>query len=285
MKLLKTIAIIVTVMGISQSLSAQNFYLKARGGYGWGVSKDGYYVDLGQGKVTADGYQEQIYTSIGAGIPVGISAGYYLNDNIGAEVDFTYLFGNTVTVADYGVPNSAGQQPKIDVYTRQYRVSPTIIMSTGHSKKFSVYTKVGFVLPVGGYSMVNANITQFMPNPSDPTQLVPVADLKVEQKMYGKFSLGFKGVLGMEYKLNDKLSVFTEIEGVYLNIKRKKSKVTKYEVNGNDALSTYPGPIEVTYKDKIQVDQNGNPVNANEALSTTSPYSKQGINLGFTYYF
>jgi hypothetical protein len=281
MKLLKTIAIIVTVMGISQSLSAQNFYLKARGGYGWGVSKDGYYVDLGQGKVTADGYQEQIYTSIGAGIPVGISAGYYLNDNIGAEVDFTYLYGNTVTVADYNVPNVIMQN--IDVYTRQYRVAPTIIMSTGHSKKFSVYTKVGFVLPVGGYSLVNADVTQYVTNPADGS-LVPVA-VNLQQKMYGKFSLGFKGVLGLEYKLNDKLSVFTEIEGVYLNIKRKKSKVTKYEVNGSDALSTYPGPIEVTYKDKIQVDQSGNPVNSNEALSTTSPYSKQGINLGFTYYF
>lgn len=281
MKLLKTIAIAMMVMGIGQSLSAQNFYLKARGGYGWGVSKDGYYVDLGQGKVTADGYQEQIYTSIGAGIPVGISAGYYLNDNIGAEVDFTYLLGNTVTVADYNVPNVIMQN--IDVYTRQYRVAPTIIMSTGHSKTFSVYTKVGFVLPVGGYSMVNADLTQYVTNPADGS-LVPVP-VNLQQKMYGKFSLGFKGVLGLEYKLNEKLSVFTEIEGVYLNIKRKKSKVTKYEVNGNDALSTYPGPIEVTYKDKIQVDQSGNPVNANEALSTTSPYSKQGINLGFTYYF
>ena len=281
MKLLKTIAIIVTVMGISQSLSAQNFYLKARGGYGWGVSKDGYYVDLGQGKVTADGYQEQIYTSIGAGIPVGISAGYYLNDNIGAEVDFTYLYGNTVTVADYNVPNVIMQN--IDVYTRQYRVAPTIIMSTGHSKKFSAYTKVGFVLPVGGYSLVNADVTQYVTNPADGS-LVPV-QVNLEQKMYGKFSLGFKGVLGLEYKLNEKLSVFTEIEGVYLNIKRKKSEVTKYEVNGSDALSTYPGAITVNYKDKIQVDQSGNPVNSNEALSTTSPYSKQGINLGFTYYF
>ncbi|GET29697.1 outer membrane beta-barrel protein [Prolixibacter sp. SD074] len=285
MKLLKTIATIVAVMGISQSLSAKNFYLKARGGYGWGVAKDGYYVDLNQGRVTADGYQEQIYTSIGAGIPVGISAGYYLNDNIGAELDFTYLIGKTVNVADYNVPNSAGQEPNIDVYTHQYRVSPTIIMSTGHSKTFSVYTKVGFVLPVGGYSMVNANITQLMPNPSDPTQMVPVADLKVEQKIYGKFSLGFKGVLGVEYKLDEKMSVFTEIEGVYLNIKRKKMEVTRYEVNGQDALSTYPGATTVNYKDKIQVDQSGNPVNANEALSTTSPYSKQGINLGFTYYF
>ena len=281
MKLLKTIAIALMVMGIGQSLSAQNFYLKARGGYGWGVAKDGYYVDLGQGKVTADGYQEQIYTSIGAGIPVGISAGYYLNDNIGAEVDFTYLIGKTVTVADYNVPNVIMQN--IDVYTRQYRVSPTIIMSTGHSKTFSVYTKVGFVLPVGGYSMVDANVTQYMPNPADQTQMIPV-QVNAEQKMYGKFSLGFKGVLGMEYKLNEKLSVFAEIEGVYLNIKREKSEMTKYMVNGQDALASYT-PKVVHYKDKIQVDQNGNPVNADEALSTTSPYSKQGINLGFTYYF
>jgi len=282
MKLLKTIAIAMMVMGIGQSLSAQNFYLKARGGYGWGVAKDGYYVDLGQGKVTADGYQEQIYTSIGAGIPVGISAGYYLNDNIGAEVDFTYLIGKTTTVTDYNVPNVVMQN--IDVYTRQYRVAPTIIMSTGHSKKFSVYTKVGFVLPVGGYSVVNADVTQYMPNPADQTQMIPVK-VNAEQKMYGKFSLGFKGVLGLEYKLNEKLSVFTEIEGVYLNIKRKKSEVTKYEVNGQDAISTYPGATTVNYKDKIQVDQTGKPVNADEALSTTSPYSKQGINLGFTYYF
>lgn len=271
MKLLKTIAIALMVMGIGQSLSAQNFYLKARGGYGWGVAKDGYYVDLGQGKITADGYQEQIYTSIGAGVPVGVSAGYYLNDNIGAEVDFTYLLGKKETVTDYNIPSVATQN--VQAYTRQYRIAPTIIMSTGHSKTFSVYTKVGFVLPVGGHTTVDANITQ------------GTTTIYMQQKMYGKFSLGFKGVLGMEYKLNDKLSVFTEIEGVYLNIKRKKSKVTKYEYMGQDALSSYPGPIEVNYKDKIQVDQSGNPVNANEALSTTSPYSKQGINLGFTYYF
>ncbi|QZE12982.1 porin family protein [Halosquirtibacter laminarini] len=250
----------------------QSTYVKIKGGYGWGVAKDGYYVDMGQGS-SIDGQQEQIFTSLGGGTIAGFAIGHFFTDHLGAELDFTYLKGAKQNVQNVSVGGVTYQSA--DAYTNQYRLAPTIIMSTGNSKTLSLYTKVGFVLPMGGYAMVESSSL-------DPSTANAI---EIEQKINGDFSIGFTGVLGVQYRLNDKFAMFAELEGVYLNIKRKKSTIETFTVNGVDQLDNFTAitgqSVNVDYVDTVD---STNP-DPSKALKTTSPYSKQGINIGLTYYF
>ncbi len=269
---LKFLIVLLTTVGFTQAVTAQGFYAKARGGYGIGVAKEGYYTGLNQGIVTATS-KEQVYASLGAGVPVGVSAGYLITKNMGLELDFTYLHGDKARVVDYNIPGVAVQAA--DAYTRQYQLSPNVIMSTGFTDRWSVYTKVGFVLPVGGASYIDlVNNTN------------PAAVITSEQKIYGKPSLGYKGVLGFEYKLNNKIGIFTELEGVHLKIKRGELEVTSFTVNGQDQLVNYQAitgnPVKITYEDRLE---GADLTDKSKALTTISPYGKLGLNVGLSWYF
>jgi outer membrane protein W len=269
----------ILLVGSSMQTKAQendtkvsSTYVKVKGGYGWGVAKDGYYVDMGQGS-SVNGVQEQIFTSLGGGAIAGLAVGHFFTDNFGLELDFTYLKGSKQNVQNLVVGDV--QYKSADAYTNQFRLAPTVVMSTGYSKQISLYTKVGFVLPMGGYAMIESS------NKDPQTK----ANMEIEQKVNGDFSVGFTGVLGVQYRINEKFAMFAELEGIYLNIKRKKSTIEKFNVNGVDHLDNFTAitgmPIEVDYVDSID---GANP-DPSKALKTTSPYSKQGFNIGFTYFF
>lgn len=269
----------ILLVGSSMQTKAQendtkvsSTYVKVKGGYGWGVAKDGYYVDMGQGS-SVNGVQEQIFTSLGGGAIAGLAVGHFFTDNFGLELDFTYLKGSKQNVQNLVVGDV--QYKSADAYTNQFRLAPTVVMSTGYSKQISLYTKVGFVLPMGGYAMIESS------NKDPQTK----ANMEIEQKVNGDFSVGFTGVLGVQYRINEKFAMFAELEGIYLNIKRKKSTIEKFNVNGVDQLDNFTAitgmPIEVDYVDSID---GANP-DPSKALKTTSPYSKQGFNIGFTYFF
>lgn len=269
----------ILLVGSSMQTKAQendtkvsSTYVKVKGGYGWGVAKDGYYVDMGQGS-SVNGVQEQIFTSLGGGAIAGLAVGHFFTDNFGLELDFTYLKGSKQNVQNLVVGDV--QYKSADAYTNQFRLAPTVVMSTGYSKQISLYTKVGFVLPMGGYAMIESS------NKDPQTK----ANMEIEQKVNGDFSVGFTGVLGVQYRINEKFAMFAELEGIYLNIKRKKSTIEKFNVNGVDQLDNFTAitgkSIEVDYVDSID---GANP-DPSKALKTTSPYSKQGFNIGFTYFF
>lgn len=282
MKRFRILFLILLAGTMTQSVVAQNFYLKVRGGYGIGVAKEGYYTGLNQGVVTPSS-QETVYASLGAGIPLGISGGYTLSNNLAMELDANFLIGDKVRVADL----SSTLKQTADAHTRQFQVSPNIVMSTGFDKKWSLYTKVGFVLPVGGKTYLDVKNTT-----------LPTANFELQQTISGKPSLGYKGVLGVNYRINEKLGIFTELEGVHLKIKRNSSEVTKFSFNGEDKLAEYDtyralissasgGKLnlpakEVEYFDKLE---NGEMTDGTKALSTTSPYGKLGLNIGLTWTF
>ncbi len=272
MKFFKLAFAVLLMVGLSQSVLAQKFYGKVRGGYGVGVTKEGYYTGLNQGMVTPTS-KEQVFASLGAGIPVSVSAGYFLTKNMGVELDLGYLHGEKARVVDYNIPGVAVQVA--DAYTRQFQFSPNVIMSSDLNDNWKVYTKVGFVLPLGGASYID------LVNSTNPSAIITS-----EQKITGKPSLGYKGVLGIEYRLGEKVGLFTEIEGIHLKIKRGELEVTSFNVAGQDQLANYQtitgNPVKVTYEDRLE---GADLTDKSKALTTISPYGKLGMNIGLTWYF
>ncbi|MDP4206329.1 MAG: outer membrane beta-barrel protein [Bacteroidota bacterium] len=266
-KVLLVISLFVTLLG---SASAQSsVYVKFRGGYGIGASKDGYLVDLNQGIANATS-KENIFASLGQGIPLGISGGYMLNPHMGFELDFTYMMGDKVTVMDYNIPSVAVISAK--AFTRHIQASPNFVMASG-GDRFNVYTKVGFVFPFVGKSYVEVT------NATDPTKL-----MFIRQDIKGDPSMGYKGALGVDVKIASKVAFFTEIEGVHLKILRSEHDITKFTVNGNDMLANYTAltgkAVKVKYYDRLEGADLTDP---SKALKTTSPYGKIGLNFGLKF--
>lgn len=266
----KIVLFLLLCMLIAGSLSAQtSMYVKVRAGYAVGASKDGYLVDLNQGIASATS-KENIFASLGQGMPLGVSYGYMFTPHMGFEMDFTYMVGDKVTVADINIPSVAVLSAK--GYTRHWQASPNFVMASG-GDRLNVYTKVGFVFPFAGASYIEAT------NSTNPLALS-----YIKQEVKGDPSMGYKGVLGVDIKIAPKVAFFTEIEGVHLKILRSEHDVTSFTVNGADQLANYTAltgkALRVKYYNRLE---GADLIDPSKALKTTSPYGRIGLNIGLKF--
>ncbi len=200
------------------------------------------------------------YGTLGKGIPVSLEAAYFFNENIGIQLDATYLIGLDVTM---GEDTQAGSIYDLYARTMQLRLSPQLVVKTD----MGIYMRAGVVMPIMGKTTVYEY---------DQTGFVG-QELYTEVEMKGKFSLGFIGAVGYQFELSDKLSIFGEIEYVGLSIKRKSAELTVFDINGTDQLANYTtltgDPLTVDYED----DTTPGDINAQ---GTKSPYHSLGFNIG-----
>ncbi len=199
------------------------------------------------------------YGSLGKGIPVSLEAAYFFNENIGIQLDATYLIGLEVTHNESTDPADLSRDYS---KTMQFRLSPQLVLKTD----MGLYMRTGIVMPVLGKTTLYLE-DENGGGPGNQTYM------EVESK--GKFSLGFIGAVGYQYNLSDKLSLFGEIEYVGLSIKRKSSEVTVFEFNGSDELDNYAlaNDILIEYEDETTPGDN-------KAQGTKSPYHSLGFNIG-----
>ncbi len=195
------------------------------------------------------------YGTFGKGIPVSLEAAFFLNDNIGIQLDASYLIGLNVTS---NTNTTAGID--LDEYykTMQFRLSPQLVVKTD----MGLFMRAGLVMPLMGQT------TRYT------TQTILGAKNYMEVEAKGKFSVGFIGAIGYQMALSDQLSIFTELEYIGLNIKRKSTEITVYEINDTDVLSTLTSDqINDNYEDETVLGD-GN------SQGVKSPYSSLGFNIG-----
>ncbi len=228
-------------------------------GFKAGLALPSHSADLG---TTTDGVSTTTnYGTLGKGIPVSLEAAYFFNDNIGIQLDATYLIGLNVT---HNENTFAGNEAKTYSKTMQFRLSPQLVIKTD----MGLYTRAGLVLPLLGKT------TRYS---EDVNGFGPSNKLVTEVEAKGKFSLGFIGAVGYQFGLSDKLSIFGEIEYVGLSIKRKSTEVTVFEVNDVDQLANYTlltgNNTLVEYEDETSPGDN-------KSQGTKSPYHSLGFNIG-----
>jgi len=229
-------------------------------GFKAGLALPSHSADLG---TTWDGTSTTTnYGTFGKGIPVSLEAAYFFNENIGVQLDATYLLGLSVTANENTV---AGSVAKDYSKTTQFRLSPQLVIKT----EMGLYTRAGLVLPLLGKT------TRYSDNESNSAFLGAKTRVEVEAK--GKFSLGFIGAVGYQFGLSDKLSIFGEIEYVGLSIKRKTTEVTVFEINDVDQLANYT--ILTGNNALVDYDDVTTPGD-NKSQGTKSPYHSLGFNIG-----
>lgn len=296
----KKLVIISAFIFAAFGASAQGFYADFNVGYGLGFPGN----VLGQETHTeiVDGNQTEtasnIYGSLGQGLTLQLTPGYMFNEHIGVELGLNYFLGSKVTMYD-GTSNitvtalGINKQPySSGTYTaksNQFRLLPTLYISTGTTKTLSGYVKAGLVLPIAGKTVSTINNVDAEVDGTGITKDY----IEKEITTKGSFSLGFRGAIGLNYNLSDKLSLFAEIYVIDLNIKSKHSEVTKYEYNGVDALSsatTYDK--ETDYVDDLDASSNNYSYNDNssegkpkEVLASKTSFSQTGLQIGIKFNF
>ncbi len=216
--------------------------------------------------------EKVIYGTNGQGIPLTLDFRYMFNEHVGIQVDATYLLGMK-KLMDYekrditAGPATYYSESTTKVSTQQFRLAPQLVI-----KADKLYARSGIVLPLfgstTGYFVNENNLPISGSNPANKTE--------VNQKLTGKFSVGFIGAIGYEMNLSDKLGLFGEVEYMGLSIKRKQAEFTKYMSGSVDVLATMTDDQKITeYDDEI------NHLDANpKALGEKGFYNTLGVQIG-----
>ena len=217
---------------------------------------------------------EQNYVSLGKGLSAGGAFGYMFNENIGAELGISYLMGSTwECVTAYNSPASGGTAKFTDqISSKMTRINPQIVMSM-EANKITPYAKVGLLLGMGSMSLMSKS---------------EYIDGTIEQSLLfnGGIATGFTTTIGASYALNDKISLFGDLNFVNMSYSPTKGMITKYTEDGVDLLpSLDPIDKEIQFVDSYVEDDNIQPsiTEPTKALKIKFPFSSAGIHIGLKY--
>ena len=215
---------------------------------------------------------KQNYVSLGKGLSVGGAFGYKFNENIGAELGISYLMGSTweskMAYSDFATSMTRTNE----ISSKMTRINPQFVISM-EANKLTPYAKVGLLLGMGSMSL---------------NSKVEYLDGVVEQTTIfnGGVATGFTTTIGASYAINDKISLFGDLNMVNMSYSPTKGIMTKYAENGVDLLSLMdPIDKEIQFVDTYVEDDNIQPsiTEPSKALKIKFPFSSVGVHIGVKY--
>ena len=282
-KMKKLILVVVTsvTLFLSQDISAQaekGAYVSINAGYGFGAGNNSNEV-LGfrwgmfnstQNTPTIS-TSELANVSLGKGLNFGAAFGYMFNKYVGGELGISYLMGGK---SDAKQTFLSGNYMNDSVEARMLQIKPTLVISGGFSK-INPYAKFGIVLGLG----TSVNIEREERDGADLTM--------TNQEFSGSTSIGFQGGAGLLYSLNEKISLFGELNLVNLSFSPEKASYTEFTENGVNVLPLIDvSDKEIEFSESIVT--NGGPSNPaipTKDFKTTFNLGSLGLNFGMRYNF
>jgi hypothetical protein len=275
----KVLAILLFAF-INLEAMSQDTYLQIGGGFTFPASTS----PVGETTILgADGIPtriENLNGKLGGGFPITLRAGYMITPNVGADIGLNYLVGNKVTVSEL---RSGDQALAVAAFTRQARLNPAIVFSTGSDQVLSAYSRLGLVLPLGGRTNLEYRVPAIFSESG--------SSVLEEEEVRGQFTIGFSGTLGAEYQVYDRVKVFAELEAIHLAVPRREAETVTFRVGGQDALgnlSEYSRRTE--YVNELTPESNNPSVNPSinpdaplQELVATTFFNSIGMNFGIRY--
>jgi hypothetical protein len=266
----------ITILG-SNTLHAQSnspFYASVNTSYNYGIGAKEFdnkaaWFSLANGDNVSTTLSN---LNLGSGFKAGLIVGYDVNPHIAVELGVDYLISNTIQTKENYNPNYYNN----DLKSKMLQLKPTLVLKAGY-EKINPYTKIGMVIG-------NGKITK-----EENSKYKDEGNNDVYRNATFEFSggtpIGFTASIGSTYKINEKITLFGELNMVNLTYAPQKGKYTKYTENGVDMLPTIPvRSKEYEFTDIIQ---NGGYSNDQPQKSFNTPFSFSsiGINIGMQYHF
>ncbi len=265
---------------LSSALYGQGLYLGTYGAYALAHSPQNL---PGINNFTAENSTvtfEQIDVSYAQGFNFGLIVGYYFNQYLSVEVDANYLIGSEFTARDE--EDDAFFRSTTDYRTsaNMLRIIPALVISPGF-ERLDPYARLGLVL---GFAQIEYSQSDvFTDRQSNTTNRTTRSS-----EYSGSLALGLNGSLGLRYALNNRWSLFGELNLISMSYAPTRGELTEATENGIDVLPFLPtSEKELELVDELQEDFN-NPrpdSEPSQALRQHFPFSSIGLNLGIVVHF
>ncbi|MFN3951509.1 MAG: hypothetical protein ACK4KT_03785 [Thermaurantimonas sp.] len=272
---------------IAISAQSQNYYQQGiflRGGVSYNFSQP-YSIPFNswQNRTLTDSTLdiETKYFSPGSGALAHVGLGYQINDVFRVGLDVGYQFSSSSTVRDL-------YSTRIDTVNFTFESSRTLI-----SNSFLFTPEITFMLPMEyitrpylrlGFPLILGVIQEknstILPNSANFYDFV-----ESRSNHIGKLSAGLSGAVGVEWSLDDKFFIFTEIRALGAQFSPRRSELVFYEVNGQGELNQFSRfERETVYERSVRI-ADTDEIKANEpsrALPFSLPFNHIGISVGIT---
>lgn len=224
----------------------------------------------GSGAGAATSTSETALTgSFGQGFRAGLVGGYQFNSVVGLEVGVNYFHSEEQDMMKQTVINNGVTALSLQTAgkVRAFDIAPALVFRIPNTGKFQPYSKIGFIVPFSGYLQINTSIndqtgqiaaSQGIVSPAGTrTNLV----LEREERINPKATIGFQSALGFDYKIGDKISLFSEIEYRNISVGGKDKQLKKYDGTATvvvNATGTPAGSKQLNLADQPMGDREVN---------------------------
>jgi hypothetical protein len=205
--------------------------------------------------------------SFSTGLQAIAAFGWMINKNIGVEVDgflgvtprkYTAHFNNVLVnnsfFADITVTNKA---------ISPIFVAPCFVLQSA-GKRLGIYSRMGVVIPANG-KVMRKEIYDFYPPGFDNY----INQIEIGTKITTSLTMGFTGAVGIKYKLDKKLCVWTELNLLSISLDIKQ------ELNTENMVDGVSGGLFPT----VNYGYSGSNVNRNNQTGTQPTYSESFSNM------
>jgi outer membrane protein W len=251
------------------TISAQKLYISAQSGYSYATNSG----QLGMTKWTDSnegGQVELMRSALGQGINTALAVGYMMNDNLALEFGTNYIF-NSVTSTNKINNDFYFSELTTGVSAQMLQLSPKLVFNLNNSSKFNPYVKIGGTVGIGNISVKIEEMTK-----------TDFATRKGEEETLYNGGFGFNAGIGGNYKINDKISIFSELSFLSMSYAPTKSEIIKLEINDVDELAN----LTTNYKETVfsqDYEWNNTMNDENEPrqmLKVYLPFSNISLNIG-----
>lgn len=275
------LASIVLLAFFTVSVSAQSIYVRAGTGYGLPIASaiigSKYFYTS---SATVNSYSEEsVKGSYGSGGNFNLTFGYELNKNIIIEFNTQYILSkkfNTINNYTYDYTGySYVSNHNTTSSAKGLFFNPSVIFSAGFGKA-APYARFGFIF---GSPKVRGAESSY-----DNGDGVDSTETKWE---YSKgLAFGFQGAVGMNWKLSEKLDLFTELNFISMTYFAGEYNLTKYNRNGYDYLEGMSlSQTQTIYKRKYTYsNSNYDPAKPTVSLRESTPFSSLTLQIGVRFY-
>jgi len=283
----KTFLILSSFLLISITSFSQGFYIRAGGGYGLpaGTASIGekYTYERVSTTVTTEKYSEKnVKASYGAGGDFNLGIGYRYNEVITFDLGIQYLLSKKYETYYKHSYTGSGPASLNNVITttsaKEILFDPSVIFKAGFWNG-APYAKFGIVLGVPTISKDESSFDN-----TDGTSAWQ------QTWKYNKgIAFGYLGAVGMNWKLSEKMDLFSEIDFVSMTYYAKEGNLTKY-LTSNDGIiwkdylpNTMVSQRQYVYKNSFDPSINNDGTKPTVALKESTPFSSISLQFGIKY--
>jgi hypothetical protein len=278
----RTIFFLLACVALTGSAFAQGFYIRAGGTYGLpvGTSVIGsihtYTYDY-TGVTTSGGSTKAVSASYGSGPNFSVAVGYKFNQNFMFDLSGSYLIGNKYTTSSYGryIYDTATTVDSdfYETHARGFFLNPSFVFSAGFGKA-APYGRFGIVV---GFPQMTRNESYY--------STIDVTTQYDKTWVYKNgIAIGYQAAIGMNWKLSDKLDIYTEVNILNLTWYPYQSNLTKYIRSGENLLPDMSvSEIQTNYVKSVNPFNTQDPTKPSEETKVSMPLSSVSVNVGLRF--